>query len=162
MTKQTGVPKNTLTAASKTKSSTSKKTKSASKKAKSLVSRQVTQASMSEKHRAAFGLNDIALAFTKAELVDELVAVIWARDLARDEAAKIVKLSQTKIAGICSGRNFKTHSIDELLRYLNRLGVNVTIKLDRNKKWDKGHLFCQNMSELSPPLPPAWFPKSMR
>lgn len=81
---------------------------------------------------ADLGLPDPDQDLIKANLVHAVADVIRGRGLSQKEAASLLDTDQAKVSAILRGR-ISGFSTDRLIRFLARLGHNVTITVDRKE-----------------------------
>lgn len=79
-----------------------------------------------------FGDAEAANLLARAELMLKIRDIIEEKGWSQREAARILAVSQPRIAEIMSF-NTKYFSVDLLLKYLARLGTQVTFKFKRSK-----------------------------
>ncbi len=82
---------------------------------------------------ADLGLPDPETDLAKANLVHAVADIIRKRGLSQKDAAKLLGTDQAKVSAILRGR-ITGFSTDRLLRFLARLGHNVTITVDRTQR----------------------------
>jgi predicted XRE-type DNA-binding protein len=69
----------------------------------------------------------------RSDLIIEIASAIKERGLSQVEAAEILKVKQPRISELMTGRISK-FKVDVLIKYLSRLGVEVSIVLDRKHR----------------------------
>jgi len=86
---------------------------------------------------ADLGFANPELELAKSKLVMEIGRVIEERELSQSQAGRIIGLPQPKLSQLLHG-HWKSYSVDRLTRYLNKLGVTVRVRLERNRTWKEG------------------------
>lgn len=76
--------------------------------------------------------------YAKMVLSHVITQAIKARGLTQAEAAKLLGITQPKLAGVLRGR-LSGVSLDRLFRFLNALGMNVRIEVQLAEE-EQGHL----------------------
>ncbi|MEI8393119.1 MAG: helix-turn-helix transcriptional regulator [Rhodospirillaceae bacterium] len=79
---------------------------------------------------ADLGLPDPDQDLAKADLVHAISDIIRARGLSQKDAAVLLEVDQAKVSALLRGR-ISGFSTDRLMRFLTRLGHNVSIVVDR-------------------------------
>lgn len=69
----------------------------------------------------------------KAELVRQISEIIEQRELTQVEAAKLLGIDQPKVSALIRGK-LSGFSIERLLRFLNLLGCEIEIVVNKNPK----------------------------
>ena len=69
---------------------------------------------------------------TKADLILAISRIIAERRLKQVDAARILGIDQPKVSKLLRGY-FGEYSVERLIRFLNRLGIDVEIKIKRVK-----------------------------
>jgi len=79
---------------------------------------------------ADLGLPDPEQDMARANLVHAIGDILRARGLSQSEAAAVLGVDQAKVSALLRGR-ISGFSTDRLMRFLTRLGHNVTIIVER-------------------------------
>src|SRR5580700_142991 len=79
---------------------------------------------------ADLGIEDSDEYMAKSELAAEILRIVQRRRLTQAEAAKLLGISQPKVSDLLRGR-LNGFSTDRLLRFINRLGYDVQIRLSK-------------------------------
>ena len=94
---------------------------------------------------ADLGLPDAGTRLVKAELARRIALEIEERMLTQREAAEILGIDQPKVSAIARGR-LKELSLDRLLTFLGRLGLDVDIVVSANPEPERApRLFGHNV-----------------
>ena len=87
----------------------------------------------------ALGIPQPEMAKTKSDIALAIYRTLQDKELSQKEAASIMGVDQAKVSAISRGIT-KGYSIDRLLTFLNRLDVDVDIRLTpKTRKNEQGH-----------------------
>lgn len=81
---------------------------------------------------ADLGLPDAEEHARKAELVQQIEAILRRRKLTQVQAAKVLGISQPDVSRLMRG-NFREYSLERLLRLLMALGRDIEIVIKRHR-----------------------------
>jgi predicted XRE-type DNA-binding protein len=75
----------------------------------------------------------------KSELAAEILRIVQRRRLTQAEASELLGIQQPKVSALLRGR-LDGFSTERLLRFINRLGYNVDIKISKARAHTQGHM----------------------
>ena len=88
---------------------------------------------------ADLGIEDSDEYMAKSELAAEILRIVQRRRLTQAEAAKLRGIRQPKVSDLLRGR-LNGFSTDRLLRFINRLGYDVHIRLSKARGHTHGRM----------------------